>query len=219
MDQNFVGRIARLASAPAEVFWRECFLRSALTRQKSIKDMRTLGAAADACGRMYGIRSEGARASQLCAENGLEVRELTIPELPNMEIFALFEPPSEILVRAGLLSGCDRLVKESGMDAFLGDFCCVDVVLCHEFFHFLETRDSKTVFTRTYREPLGFLGRKVCLPPLAEIAAMGFAQEMLGLEWSPFLLDCVMLYANNMPSALAMLERLERSAAECARST
>lgn len=71
MDQNFVGRIARLASAPAEVFWRECFLRSALTRQKSIKDMRTLGAAADACGRMYGIRSEGARASQLCAELSL----------------------------------------------------------------------------------------------------------------------------------------------------
>lgn len=213
MDRDFEKRVAQLAFAPAEVFWRDCFLRSAYTREKPPEELRALGVRADACGRRYGreLRRDCVSVSSLCAKNGLEICELFMPEQPEMEIFALFEPPSRILVRTTFLSECDRLVKEREMDTFLGRFRCMDIVLCHEFFHFLEDRDRKTVFTRIYREPRGFFGRKVCLPPLAEIAAMGFAQEILGLEWSPFLLDCVMLYVNEQVSALAMIARLERS--------
>ena len=218
VDPQFAGRLTRLASAPADVFWRECFLRGAYTRDRSLEAVRALGARADACGRTYGreMRPEGKSAAALCAENGLEIRELAMPETPEMEIFALFEPPSRIYVRTALLSGCDRFIKESGVDAVLGQFRCMDVVLLHEFFHFLETRDSGTIFTWTYRESRGLFRRKMRLPPLAEIAAMGFAQEMLGLAWSPFLLDCVMLCVDDGASALAMLERLERFAAESA---
>jgi len=54
VDPQFAGRLARLASAPADVFWRECFLRGAYTRDRPLEAVRELGARADACGRTYG---------------------------------------------------------------------------------------------------------------------------------------------------------------------
>lgn len=221
MHESDITRIAHLASAPAEVFWRECFLRCAYTREKPLREMYRLGAQADECGRRYGRELRPAKKSvlELCEEYGLEIRELAMPESPEMEIFALFEPPARIFVRTALLTACDRFVRDSGLDTALGRFCCMDVVLCHEFFHFFETRESRTVFTRAYREPVGLFRRRTALPPLSEIAAMGFAQEVLGLKWSPFLLDCVLLGMSDATSALAVVERLERSAAEYAQGS
>lgn len=216
VNQQDAERIMGLAFAPDAVFWRECFLRSACTREKSPQAVVELGTRAEACGRTYGraVRAGGRDISQLCRDNGLAIRELAVPKSPGMEVFALFEPPDAIYVRTALLAGCDRLIRDSGMDAVLGRFCCMDVVLCHEFFHFLEMRHRESIFTRTYREPVGPFKRRAQLPPLGEIAAMGFAREVLGLKWSPFLLDCILLGIDDAPSALALLGRLERSAAE-----
>lgn len=213
---DFAGRIERLAAAPHRVFWRECFQRNACAKDRPLETVCALGAEAEECGWRYGHESAAAGRTPraLCEENGLEVQELAMPPLPEMEIFALFEPPSTVSVRTDLCIRCDQFIKDSGMNAFLGEFRCVDVLLAHEFFHFLEERDSGTIFTRTYREFRGIFKRE--LPPLSEIAAMGFAQEVLGLKWSPFLLDCVLLGMSDMPSALAMIKRLERSAAEYA---
>lgn len=214
--EDFAGRIAKLASAPPAVFWQESFRRSAYTKHKPLEAVRDLGAKAEACGRQYGrqARAEGKRPRALCEESGLEIREFAMPPSPGLEIFALFEPPASVFIRKDLCDRCDRFIRSSGMDAFLGEFCCFDILLAHEFFHFLEERDCGTIFTRAYREPRGLFGRKAELPPLAEVAAMAFAQELLGLEWTPFLLDSIMLYPDDAPSALAIVERLERFAAE-----
>lgn len=216
-EAEFTDRIARLISAPGEVFWRECFLRGASTRSRTIPEVRDLGGKAEACGRSYARQFMPLRAPMeaLCREIGLDIRAFAMPESPSMEIFALFEPPATIFIRPDLLADCDAYIQKSGLCQALGRFRCEDVVLAHEFFHFLENRDGGEIFTRAYREPAGLFRRKNPLPPLSEIAAMSFAGELLGFHWSPFLLDSVMLHMHDMLSALAIVERLERFAAEC----
>lgn len=215
-DAEFAGRIAGLAAAPDEIFWQESFLRSAYTRNKPRQEVCGLGGRADKCGRLYGrqVPLNGRTVEELCVENGMEIQGFSMPTSPDMEIFALFEPPATIYIRADLFADCDRYISDSGLSEVLGAFCCKDVVLAHEFFHFLEDRDCRTIFTRTYREPAGLLRRKTALPPLSEIAAMSFAREMLHLPWSPFILDIVMMSMYDMDSALTILRRLEQSAAE-----
>lgn len=215
---DLVTGIERLSGAPVAVFWYECFLRSAFTKGKSFARMYELGSKADACGRMCGqrMRAQGKPISELCMENGLNIRELAMPESPVVEIFAFYEAPADIFIRSGLLNDCDHMIHHTGMNRFLGEFRCMDVILCHEFFHFLETRDSGAMFTRAYQEPVGFFRKKTCLPPLSEIAAMGFAQEFLELDWSPFLLDALLLSVNDAQAGIAMLERFERAGAEYA---
>lgn len=216
-EAEFTGRIAGLISAPEEVFWRECFLRNASTRNRTIPEVRTLGGRAEACGQTYARQFMPLRTpvDALCRENGLEIRGFAMPESPSMEIFALFEPPATIFIRPDLLADCDAYIQKSGLCQVLGSFRCEDVVLAHEFFHFLESRAGGEIFTRVYREPAGLFRRKAPLPPLSEIAAMRFARELLGLPWSPFILDSVMLHIHDIPSALAIVKRLERFAAEC----
>lgn len=216
-EAEFADRVAKLASAPEEIFWRESFQRSASAKNRSLPDLRALGGRAEECGQVCARQFMPLKkpVDALCRENGLEIREFSMLESPSMEIFALFEPPSTIFIRAGLLAECDAYIQKSGLYRVLGRFCCQDVVLAHEFFHSLEARNSRQMFTCTYREPSGLFRRKTPLPPLSEIAAMGFAREMLGLHWSPFLLDSIMLSIHDMRSALAIVERLEGFAAEC----
>ena len=125
-----------------------------------------------------------------------------------MEIFALFEPPDKISIRTDLLKNCDGYFSSSGLYDVLGIFSSKEVILAHEFFHYIENRDEGNIFTRCYKEPCGFFKHYTELPPLGEIAAMGFARALLGLSWSPFLLDCAMMGMNDMISAMAIANRL-----------
>ena len=215
-DAEFVRRVAALSLSPPEPFWREIFFRSAAARGRSWDSLRSLGRRAYGCGRAYGrsLAPGGASPSELCRAAGLHVRALSAPPLPHMELFGLFDPPDSVFLRQDLLDRCDRYRSDSGLDAALGPVRTGDVVLAHEYFHFLEERDRKTIFTRTHTEPSGLLGRRSHLPPLSEIAAMSFAQELLGLHWTPLLLDCILLSLSDRRSAYSLLERLEGFAAE-----
>ncbi len=215
-DVQFARRIAMLSAAPPEIFWRESFSRSAATKAKSWKEVHSLGKRASDCGRLYGKQAARRResVSELCLASGLSIQELSAPPSPQRELLGLFEPPYTIFVRTAFMDRCDRYLADSGLDRVLGTVCCRDIVLAHEYFHFLETRDYKTIFTRTYTEPCGIFKRRSTLAPLSEIAAMSFAQELLGLSWSPFLLDWIVLSLSDRHSALSVLERWECFAAE-----
>lgn len=211
---DFPALLKAVKALPDSVFWEECFSRNRITKKYTPKKMLALGQMASDCGEEYAEKYRGELADgsmlELCRKNGITVRELTIPQSPAMELFGLFESPNTISIRADLLQECDDYVKAAGISAVLDGVSCGEVLLAHEFFHFLECKYEACIFTCTYTEPQGLFAVPRNVPPLGEIAAMSFAKHLFRLSWNPFMLDCVMMIMDNLPAAAVIAERLLR---------
>lgn len=107
-------------------------------------------------------------------------------------IFAQFAEPDQITVSADALRRMDALEIWPSISPTAS---FEDILLAHEFFHYIESRKAKTIYTRTekvqlWRRPFSNLSG---IHALSEIAAMAFAREYLQLEFLPFALDPLML--------------------------
>ncbi|MCI7623038.1 MAG: hypothetical protein MSS54_01770 [Clostridiales bacterium] len=211
-DEEFLKLLERVKQLPDSVFWRECFNRSRITREYSDEKVLRLGEMASECGERYAdeYRDELDEGSvpALCNKHGVTIEELAIPQSPMLELFGLFEAPNKISVRADLLQKCDDYVKKAGIDAIIGPVSCSDVLLAHEFFHYVEWENRDSIITCTYTEPQGLLKTERIIPALGEISAMSFARRLLSLDWNPFMLDCVMMSMDNIPAAETIARRL-----------
>lgn len=107
-------------------------------------------------------------------------------------IFAQFTEPNRIQVSADALKRMDDL---GIWNTLTSRASFEDIILAHEFFHYIEARKAKTIYTRTekiqlWRKPFS---NRSCIHALSEIAAMAFAREYLNLDFCPFALDALML--------------------------
>ena len=211
-DSDFLDELAKLKELPDRVFWKECFNRSKLTRGYTEEKILRLGKLASDCGEEYADKYrdelQGRSITELCRAKGIIINEFAMPQSPTMELFGLFEAPNTISIRADLLRDCNNYLKSSGIGDIIGNINCGDIVLAHEFFHFVECKNEESIITCTYTEPHGLLGTGRVVPALGEIAAMSFARRLLLLDWNPFILDCVMMSMNNLPAARAIAGRL-----------
>lgn len=216
-DAEFGALLERLLPLPAAAFWRECFSRSAATRSLPPDRLRELGRRADSCGRAAAkpyIERAGTRdLDALCAAEGLILQEMEEPQPAGQEIFALFEEPATIYLRSDLMRQTEDRIRGGGWERLLGRHPIRDILLAHEFYHVLESRDP-ALFTVAHRENAGWLKLPRQLQPLREIGAMAFADELLGLGYSPFVLDCVMLGPEHRQAAEQIAQRLLRFAQE-----
>lgn len=217
-DEELLEMLSEIRELPDSIFWRESFLRCALSRKWTEEKMLSLGQKASDCGKDYAKEfapglAEG-QMRELCARSGIVIGGFDMPLSSGLEIFALFETPNIISIRDDLLANCDDYAAGSGIYEALGSFVCEEIILAHEFFHYIEYRDEGSIFSSTYTEPSGLFKKQRTVSALGEIAAMSFAKELLGLEWNPFVLDCVMMSMNNMPAAKAIARRLIEFAAQ-----
>lgn len=211
-DEQLLAMLLEIKRLPDRIFWRESFLRGALSRKWPEEKMLSLGQQASDCGKGYAKEFApglaGGSMRELCSRNGIAISGFDMPLSSGLEIFALFETPDIISIRDDLLANCDAYAADSGIYDVLGSFGCEEIILAHEFFHFIEYRDESSIFSCTYTEPSGLFKKQRAVPALGEIAAMSFAKELLNLEWNPFVLDCVMMSMNNMTAAKTIAQRL-----------
>lgn len=114
-------------------------------------------------------------------------------------IFAQFVNPNEITIFK------DSIDKAKDCET-LNHLDVEQILLAHEIFHYVEEQD-KEIFTRNEKIRLWKFGpfkndsQIVCL---SEIAGMAFAKELLSLDFSPFLLDVLLvgLYQEKVSDAL-----------------
>ena len=214
VDADFLALLKEVKDLPDSTFWKECFSRNKTTKKFSQGKMLRLGQMASDCGKEYAekYRAEfaGGSMKELCLKNGITIQKFTMPQSPAVELFGLFEAPNSISVRADLLQECDSYVKSTGISTVLDGVNCGEVLIAHEFFHFLEYRNEKSIITCTYSEPQGLFAKRRSIPLLGEIAAMSFAKHLFQLSWNPFMLDCVMMSMDNIPAATVIAERLLR---------
>ncbi|MDR2976595.1 MAG: hypothetical protein LBV19_04720 [Streptococcaceae bacterium] len=106
-----------------------------------------------------------------------------------------FELPNHILINQGLVKKQGTFFQESEINFLTFDYW-KEIVLAHEFFHYLQEKD-KGMFVNNYQVSVWGkvpFGPKSKLEVLSEIAANAFAQELLELIDYPGLIDMILVF-------------------------
>lgn len=126
----------------------------------------------------------------------------------NYIVFAKFNYPDKITIYSGNVKRVEKMIEENDMGEILGQVDIESVLLAHELYHFIEESD-KDIYTKTKKIELWKLGPiryKSKLLALSEIAAMSFAQELLDLDYNPYIFDVIMLYPHNVKKTNELID-------------
>lgn len=202
----------------AEVDWfLYAFSREPLNGR--LTDELRLGLMRDAiaCGqeqaRAHAERFGTSHPEVIAGRMGVAVERPAMPQSLDRVLFAEFVEPDTINVFQDGIDRAGALLRDERVSAQLGGVGTVaNVLLAHELFHVVELRAGRTFWTPSYRfdltrgrGPLRYHGRLVSL---SEIAAMAFARELVGVAWSPYVLDCVLTYAYSPETAYALYDEM-----------
>ncbi len=171
------------------------------------------------CGRGYAKRvaeEYGSTNPQLILrELGIKVDFVDMPSNTDRVLFAEFLEPDQVYVYLDAVNKAESLLKRDEIRKLLTlQLDIRQTLLAHELFHVLEIRNRKEIFTQTYRYQLWKLGpiRSTSrVQALGEIAAMAFAQELLNLPYSVYVLDVLLLYGYSENEASGLYEEMMRS--------
>lgn len=147
----------------------------------------------------------------LCGEYGVTVEEE--PELNGcgVYLFARFQEPDRVCLYGETIQRVDRFVRETLPERF---WCPVrQLVLAHELFHVLESRDPELP-THSMTAPILKLGRhswrrRLTVP--SEIAAMSFSGALLDAPFYPQALDILLMCALGQEGTEARMEGILRT--------
>lgn len=153
----------------------------------------------------YGTKNPGELAEKL----GMKVKTPRTPVGGGVVLFAQFVQPDEITIFTDCVDKAGRLEEESGCP-ILEKERLTSILLAHELFHAVEERHAEEIYTRTekvelWRKPFSNRSAIACL---SEIAAMAFAQQLLELEVSPYMLDVLLVYSYDKNAALGLYDEI-----------
>jgi hypothetical protein len=121
-------------------------------------------------------------------------------------LFADYIVPNTIhIYMDGVERGMQLLSSPKVAEAFGSSFSIFDVLLGHEIYHVIESRNADRIWTRTYEVPLWKMGSfsyKAHISCLNEIAAMSFTRCLNGLAWNPYILNVLLTYGYSPQSAI-----------------
>lgn len=205
-----------LSCFPEAVWISYAKSREPLTRLVSLEEYTSHFHAAHQCGMdlAHKVRQEwGAISCQEMAERlGVRVERLPMPEGTGMLTFAMFHEPDLIQVFTDNAAATELLIRESGGSEFLGEVDICQMLLAHELFHVLQMQHPDLYVNRKHIRlwKIGPFERHSALLSLEEIAAMAFAQEILGLPYTPYVYDVLMLLPQATMEGRKLYERLQQ---------
>ncbi len=102
----------------------------------------------------------------------------------------------------------EELIKDKTIGTLLENVNVYDLLRAHEFFHGIEYNKRRYIYTQTekvelWRRPFS---NKSKIIALSEIAGMEFARNIIGISYSPFLFDVVLMYLYNKEAACMLYE-------------
>ncbi|GLC81593.1 hypothetical protein [Lacrimispora brassicae] len=147
----------------------------------------------------------------LIARNmGLKVFTPDTPSGGGHVIFAQYVEPDEVTIFMDGVERAQRLIEDHSLGKLLENLDVKSLLLAHEIFHGVEYRKADSIYTRTekvelWKRPFSNKSGLVCL---GEIAGMEFAREMLGISFSPYVLDVLLMYGYQEDAATALYEEI-----------
>ncbi|WP_313187335.1 hypothetical protein [Lacrimispora sp.] len=112
-------------------------------------------------------------------------------------LFAEFEEPDLITVYEERVSKVQQFLEKERLGVFNSSLA-EEIILAHEFFHFLDYEGKLTDgISRIRITAFGKLKFHVRASALSEIAAMAFARDLLALNVHPCILDLLLVHNGN----------------------
>lgn len=139
--------------------------------------------------------------------------QVAAPDTPNgggHVIFAQYVEPDQVTIFMDSVKKAEDVIEKEGLAEYLGVIDVFGLLLAHEIFHAVEYRKEDTIYTKTekvelWKKPFSNRSRLVCL---GEIAGMKFAASLLGLSYSPYLMDVLFMYGYHQEAATALYEEI-----------
>lgn len=203
-----------LAGIGDEGWGKYAFYHEILEGKFSDEEKRAYIAAANSCGReearFLRMKYPEETAEEIAVLLGLKVLKRDTPAGGGHVIFAQYEEPDKITVYTDASERGSEILKSGQVSDRIRSCPVKEVLTAHELFHAIEYRKQSEIYTQTervelWKKPFSNRSRIRCL---SEIAAMAFAGELLHLEYSPFLMDVLLIYAYNPGAAAALFEEI-----------
>lgn len=146
----------------------------------------------------------------IASKLGLKVFTPDTPSGGGHVIFAQYVEPDEVTIFMDGVERAERLIEDHCLGALLEHADVRSLLLAHEIFHWVEYRKEDFIYTKTekvelWKPPFSNRSRLVCL---GEIAGMAFAGELLGISFSPYVLDVLLMYGYQEDAATALYEEI-----------
>ncbi len=161
---------------------------------------------------MYGEKT----CLQISRELGLTVLFLEKPLGGGKVLFAQYKEPDEITVFTDCTEKARQAFESQELPDSFRKMDVQEILIAHELFHYLEFRDRETIFTRKELIVLPGIGarkRTAKLTAPSEIASMSFAQQITGLDFSPYILDVFFSYLYNQEAAYSLYREIVKLSA------
>ena len=190
--------------------------REPLTRLVSLEEYTSHFHAARKCGMdlAYKVRQEWGTVScqEMAEQLGVRVERLPMPDGEGMLTFAMFHEPDLIQIFTDNAAATELLIRESGGNEFLGEVDICEMLLAHELFHAMQLRSPDLYVNRKHIRlwKIGPFERYSALLSLEEVAAMAFAETLLGLTYTPYVYDVLMLLPQATMEARKLYDRLQQ---------
>ena len=130
---------------------------------------------------------------EYCQQEAIEIEYFTEEvKAENFRfVLAEFQLPNQILINQTLLKEAQAFLSELN---FLSDQRVDEILLAHELYHYIENQQELFTIKKNLTYQTGPFKRAARVHALSEIAAMSFAQTLLGLNFSPMVLNIVLLH-------------------------
>ena len=205
-----------LSCFPEEVWISYAKAREPLTRLVSLEDYTSHFYAARKCGmdlaHLARRQWDGLSCEEMAQQLGVRVQRLPMPEGEGMLTFAMFHEPDLIQVFTDNAEATELLLRESGGTKFLGEVDICEMLLAHELFHAMQLQHPELYVNKKHIRlwKIGPFERYSALLSLEEIAAMAFAETLLGLDHTPYVYDVLMLLPQATMEARKLYDRLQQ---------
>ena len=205
-----------LSCFPQEVWISYAKSREPLTRLVSLEEYTSHFHAARKCGMDLAHKARQDWGDISCQEMadrlGVRVERLPMPDGDGMLTFAMFHEPDLIQVFTDNAAATELLIRESGGREVLGDVDICEMLMAHELFHAMQMQHPDLYVNRKHIRlwKIGPFIRYSALLSLEEVAAMAFAETLLGLDYTPYVYDVLMLLPQATMEARKLYDRLQQ---------
>lgn len=156
------------------------------------------------------LSAQGAvRCGELARQWGVEIRERPLGCGGGAVVFACYYEGGPIELCRDNAEATGALLENAGVSALFDHTDVPELLLAHELFHCLQSREKDLYVNREHIVlwKLGGFQRRGRLRSLEEAAAMAFAQRLLGKKTNPYVFDVLML----LPRFPEQAEKLYRT--------
>lgn len=199
-----------LREIPETVWGKLLFQRDILYHKLSEAEQQEMIVDSIACGRQtavklrkkYGLIS----LEEIFINEQVQLVYQKEEQIGSRVLLALYQSPGEVTLMQ------DSIQKIQAQTEIPKEIrrCITELILAHELFHHIESHDPN-IYTQKKQIVLWtFLSYKYrsAIRTTSEIAAMCFSKELNGVDFPPFLLDILLVYAYDEQQAIQMYEEI-----------